>query len=204
MKTNIPRIFFMNIFLASALIWGVMTAPSPAPAAQSAPNNAAAGHTGQKAEKPKRIGLIVGGPYTEYQLIFRGMIEKLAELGLVANDAVNMPEDDDGIGPMWQWLAANAGGDEISFVADAFYSPNWNQQDRSRVIKALRDRLNTRADLDCVLAFGTWGGQDAAAEDLNVPVLVDLDGVPESFPRHMRQFVCIISLAVGSRRITCE
>lgn len=158
----------LHLFLAVSLIWGGMAAPSSA--AQSAPNRAA-GQTSRNVEKPKRLGMIVGGPTSEYQLIFTGMIERLAELGLIADDAVVAPEGQ-GLKPMWKWLSANAGGDKLSFVADAFYSPDWDEQDRPRVKDALLRRLKTKNDLDCILAFGTWGGQDIAKEDLDVPVLV--------------------------------
>jgi ABC-type uncharacterized transport system substrate-binding protein len=73
---------------------------------------------------------------------------------------------------MWQWLAENAGGDTLRFVPDAFYSPEWNPDLRAGVKENLLERLRENGDIDCILAFGTWAGQDIAPEPLHIPVLV--------------------------------
>jgi ABC-type uncharacterized transport system substrate-binding protein len=132
-----------------------------APAAQAA-----------AAPKPWRIALIVGGPLSTFQTTLQGFAERLAELGIIADGTVPRPEGDESLAPMWQWLAENAGGDSLRFVADAFYSPEWTPDRRAEVKKNLLERIHDKGDIDCVLAFGTWGGQDIGLESLQIPVLV--------------------------------
>jgi len=124
------------------------------------------------APKPWRIALIVGGPYSTYQTVLQGLAERLAELGIIADGAVPLPENHESLAPMWKWLTENAGGDTLRFVADALYSPEWNTDRRQEVKKNLLERLRDKGDIDCVLAFGTWGGQDIGRESLQTPVLV--------------------------------
>jgi len=126
--------------------------------------------SGQGAAKPWRVALIVGGPYSTYQTVLQGLAEGLAERGLIANGGVPRPEGDESLAPMWKWLAENAGGDRLRFAADAFYSPEWDPDRRGEVKKALLERLRGQGDIDCVLAFGTWGGQDI--EPSLIPALV--------------------------------
>jgi len=127
---------------------------------------------GEPRPEPWRIALIAGGPYSVYQAVLQGLAERLAELGLIADGAVPLPGNDESLAPMWQWLAENAGGDSLRFVADAFYSPEWNPDRREEVRNNLLKRLRDKGDIDCVLAFGTWAGQDIGPEVLHVPVLV--------------------------------
>ena len=122
--------------------------------------------------KPWRIALVTGGPFIEFQITLQGLAQRLAELGLIANGAIPMPEHDASQAPMLQWLAENAGGDTLHFVADALYSPEWNPDRRAEVKNNLLERLRDRGDIDCILAFGGWAGQDIAPEDVRIPVLV--------------------------------
>jgi ABC-type uncharacterized transport system substrate-binding protein len=122
--------------------------------------------------KPWRVALITGGPFAGFQAALQGLAEKLDTLELIADGAVPLPEGDGDLVPMWQWLAENAGGDYLRFVADAFYSPEWVQDRRLKVKEDFLERLRDKNDIDCVLAFGTWAGQDIALESLRIPVLV--------------------------------
>ena len=121
------------------------------------------------APQPWRIALVAGGPFFDYQIVLKGLAERLAERGIIDNGAVPRPENDESLAPMWQWLAENAGGDTLVFAADAFYSPAWNPDQRPEVKRDLLERLRERGDIDCVLALGTWAGQDI--KDLEIPVL---------------------------------
>jgi ABC-type uncharacterized transport system substrate-binding protein len=124
------------------------------------------------ASGPWRVALIADGPRYEYQAVLQGLTERLAELGLIADGDVPRPGDGESLAPMWQWLAENAGGDRLRFVADALYSPEWNADLRAEVKKNLLERLRDGGDIDCVLAFGTWSGQDVGPENPRVPILV--------------------------------
>ena len=124
------------------------------------------------APKPWRIALVTGGPFIDYQIALQGLAERLADLGIIADGAVPLPENSESLAPMWRWLAENAGGDSLRFVADALYSPEWDPDRRPEVKKHFLDRLRDKGDIDCILAFGTWVGQDIAKEDLRIPVLL--------------------------------
>jgi ABC-type uncharacterized transport system substrate-binding protein len=149
--------FFLHLCCLTLLAAGLLFTPGTPAAA---------------APEPWRIAVIVGGPYTGYQAILQGFAERLAELDLIAEGDVPLPEDDESLAPMWKWLAENAGGDRLRFVADAFYSPEWNPDLRAKVSGRLLERLRDAGDLDCVLAFGTWAGQDIGPENPPVPILV--------------------------------
>ncbi|MDR2051049.1 MAG: ABC transporter substrate-binding protein [Deltaproteobacteria bacterium] len=125
------------------------------------------------AKPPKmRLALATGGPFKDYQVIFQGMLKGLAERGLIADGDVPLDEDDADLAPLWAWAAKNAGGDRLEFVEDAFYSAGWNTEQRGRNKDRLLERIRKRADIDCILAFGTWAGQDFSSAEFTVPVLV--------------------------------
>ena len=124
------------------------------------------------ASRPWRAAVIVGGAYNEYQAVLQGLAERLAELNLIADGGVPLPRDDGSLASMWKWLAENAGGDRLRFVADAFYSPEWNPALRAEARNKLLERMRERGDIDLVLAFGTWAGQDVEPEKIRVPILV--------------------------------
>ena len=121
---------------------------------------------------PMRLALVAGGPARDYQVIFQGMIKELAARGVIARGDVSLPADDADMAPLWTWLSENAGGDRLKFPADAYYSPDWNAEERPLIRARLLERIRERKDIDCILAFGTWAGQDFSSEELPVPVLV--------------------------------
>jgi ABC-type uncharacterized transport system substrate-binding protein len=71
---------------------------------------------------------------------------------------------------MWEMLAAGA-GPHLTFVRDAFWSANWDEERRAAQRKAAIARLEA-GEFDFVLAMGTWAGQDLATDEHSVPVLV--------------------------------
>ena len=73
---------------------------------------------------------------------------------------------------MWEWLHQHAGGKHLVFLADGFYSAGWDSRQREKVRQDVLRRIREKKDVDMVLAFGTWAGQDLAAQDLPVPVIV--------------------------------
>ena len=119
-----------------------------------------------------RIAYVEGGPFSDYQRILRGVAVGLQRLGVIENGNVPMPDDSESAAPMWTWLAQHAGGDRLVFVQDAFYSSDWDADWRAETTEALLRRIRTRGDIDMVLAFGTWAGQDLARADIDVPVVV--------------------------------
>lgn len=122
-------------------------------------------------KKVWRIAYIEGGAFAEYQRIFHGVAIGLQRAGLIQNSNVPLPEDSEETASMWAWLADNAGGDRIRFVKNAHYSADWDSTKRETVKNKLIKRVQN-GEIDLVLAFGTWAGQDFAAADIDVPVVV--------------------------------
>ena len=117
-----------------------------------------------------RGAYIEGGGYTDYQRILAATAKGLAELGVIADGDVPIPEKTDDTRPIWDWLAEHAGGDRLVFLKDGYYSANWDAAQRAANRKALLDRIREKGDVDMILAFGTWSGLDMATADISVPV----------------------------------
>ena len=93
-------------------------------------------------------------------------------MGLIENGSVPLPEKSEDVSAMWEWLARNAGGTAVRFLPDGFYSADWDTGTRETNRTALLERIRERKDVDMLLAFGTWGGQDFADADIDIPVIV--------------------------------
>lgn len=123
-------------------------------------------------EGPWRIAYIEGGSYSGYWRVLQGLAQELERQGLIRNGAVPLPASNQGTRLMWDWLVDNAGGDKVVFMKDGFYSASWDEKKRYQVADALATRIRDKQDVDAVLAFGTWGGQDMSKLDTDVPVIV--------------------------------
>ena len=128
----------------------------------------------EEAASPKvwRIAYVEGGPFVDYQKVLRGVAVGLQRLGLIQNGAVPLPKNSEDVSVMWEWLARNAGGTRVRFLTDGFYSADWDAKARATNRTALLARIKNKQDVDMVLAFGTWGGQDFADADVDIPVIV--------------------------------
>lgn len=123
-------------------------------------------------DKVWRVIYVEGGPFSDYQRILRGLTLGLQERGIIDNGQVPVPQDSEEVKGMWAWLAANAGGSRLRFMPDGFYSSGWQEDKRKEVLQAVVDRIRTKGDVDMILAFGTWAGQDFARADITIPVVV--------------------------------
>jgi ABC-type uncharacterized transport system substrate-binding protein len=119
-----------------------------------------------------RIGYLEGGPYIQYQMTLRSTVLSLAKLGWIA--PLEIPEfaDPEDTAEMWKFLAAKVKSDFLEFVEDAHTSSNWDDKLREESAKKVVARLAGKADLDLVLAMGTWAGQDLANSKHRIPVEV--------------------------------
>ena len=125
-----------------------------------------------------RIAYIQGGEYVDYKLTLLATLNGLMELGWIS------PFDWDSLSnrdthSIWKWLAEEAGSDYLKFLGDAFYDAGWQSKRRKNVVGDLRERIQTKADIDLVIAMGTWAGQDVAKgiPDTNVLVMSASDPV---------------------------
>jgi ABC-type uncharacterized transport system substrate-binding protein len=120
--------------------------------------------------KKWRIGYVDSGDYSEYPRTLRAIVQGLVQLHWLS--PLDLPSHLDSA-ELWGFLVAHARSDYLEFVADAWWRPgNADPQQRPAVRRAIADRLAKRADLDLILAMGTWAGQDMAALQAPVPTIV--------------------------------
>lgn len=118
-----------------------------------------------------RIGYYEGGPYTDYQLIFIATVKELMELGWIESVEIP-PQPDEQTKALWEWLATNTKSDYIEFVADGHYSGNWDDNLTKTMVPEIIDRLNTKQDIDLMIAAGTAAGLSFANDQHQTPTIV--------------------------------
>ncbi len=120
--------------------------------------------------KKWRIGFYEGGPYIDYQKTLIATVKGLMEMGWV--ESVKIPEQKgEQTKELWNWLS-KAKSKYIEFVKDAHYSAGWNKKAREKMAAELINRLNQKADIDIIIASGTWAGQDIANDKHKTPAIV--------------------------------
>ncbi len=120
-----------------------------------------------------RVIYVEGGNFKEYCLTLAGLAHGLEQLGLIAHGRVPVAEDSEDARPLWEWLAANAGGDRLEFLADGYYSAGWDEAERARIKSAVLERIRGRGDVDLILTAGTSAGQDLATAEHRIPVMAN-------------------------------
>jgi ABC-type uncharacterized transport system substrate-binding protein len=125
-----------------------------------------------------RIGYYEGGQYADYEVILKQTIRGLIKLGWM--DPLDMsPTNNPEPGGFWKYLSQNAKSRYIEFPADAYYNAgNFEPAKRQPARDALIERLNTKKDIDLMIAMGTWAGQDLANNKHSVPVIVESTSDP--------------------------
>jgi ABC-type uncharacterized transport system substrate-binding protein len=121
--------------------------------------------------KKWRIGYLQGGPYRNYPGVLLATVQQLAELGWIERPTFPQAQDADAARNLWAWLAANARSQYIEFVADAFWSDDWNADRRKTNKELLLKKLNG-GELDLMIAMGTWAGQDLSNDSHFIPTVV--------------------------------
>lgn len=122
--------------------------------------------------KKWRIGYYHGGPYDSYQKNTVAIIEGLMELGWLKPMRLPPLENSKVVRPLWEWAAQNISSEYIEFVADGFYSYDWDNSKRVAVKQALIERLNNVGDIDLMIVMGTAAGQDIANNEHSVPTTI--------------------------------
>jgi tellurite resistance protein len=72
---------------------------------------------------------------------------------LIENGNVPIPVEGNKLAPMWNWLAANAGGDSIRFVKDGVYNFDWDTKTEKQEMQRLLERLRTRKDAELLIVM---------------------------------------------------
>lgn len=135
--------------------------------------------------KKWKLGYYEGGPYTNYPLHLRALVDGLVQLGWMEKVSIpNLKEialelgkhktkdmDPNNSTLIWKWLAKHARGKYIQFIENACWSANWDRILRVKNQKEVIARLKKR-DFDLMISMGTWAGQDLANNEHSVPTVV--------------------------------
>ena len=122
--------------------------------------------------KKWRIGYLEGGGYSNYQSILRAMTASLMNSGWIESASIPQCKDESETLTLWNFLSTKIKSDYLTFPADAYYTSSWDATLRGKTAKDIIERLQTRDDIDFMLAFGTWAGQDLANNQHSTPTMV--------------------------------
>lgn len=116
-----------------------------------------------------RVALYQGGDYEDYSKILMATIKGLMEMGWI--ETASMPEQKTtpSMEKIWSWLSTEVKGEYIDFVQDGFYDADWEEGLRNNLKKDLFTRIETKQDIDLILALGTWAAQDVSRARIKVP-----------------------------------
>lgn len=118
-----------------------------------------------------RIAYYQGGGSHNYYPYLAATIKGLIDLGWIEKQ--DLPVDKDkNPKELWSWLVNSMKSDYIEFIDDAYYSANWDSNARTALSKNIINRLNTKKDIDLIIAMGTWAGKDLANNEHSTPTMV--------------------------------
>ncbi len=120
---------------------------------------------------PLRVALVCSGPSDDFYDILTGIAHGLKSLHIINRAPSGTATVTGDTKDLWRWLSANAGGEKLIFLADAFYSEDLTENKRSAVQEAIRTRLARQCDVDVILSFGTWATLDMVALNTAVPIV---------------------------------
>ena len=124
-----------------------------------------------KAGKKWRIAYYQGGSSYNYYPYLAAIVKGLIDIGWIEKQDLPAYKEKD-IKTFWNWLANNLKSDYVEFVADAYYSADWDNNARPVIRKSIIDRLNTQKDVDLIIAMGSWAGKDLANNEHRTPTMV--------------------------------
>lgn len=118
-----------------------------------------------------RIGFYEGGEYIDYQKNLVSLVKGLMASGWIEETPI--PEQSgEQTADLWKWLAENAKSRYLMFVKDAHYSANWDKASRKKVVAEILERLNSKKDINLMIASGTWAGLDLANNNHSTSTMV--------------------------------
>lgn len=122
--------------------------------------------------KKFRIAYYEGGSYRNFPANLVAIVNALSKMGWL--DKITIPYKNGSVDAekIWDYISNNTQSEHIEFISDAFYSSNWSKKLRITNKQKILNRLNTKKDIDLILAFGTWAGQDLSAKENKTPTIV--------------------------------
>lgn len=121
--------------------------------------------------KKWRIAYLEGGPYINYTHTIRAVANGFIELGWMEEIMIPKSDDPADMKVIWDLLSSKVKSDYIQFLADAFWSADWDENLRKKNREEAIGRLQA-GDIDLMIAMGTWAGQDLANNLHSVPTMV--------------------------------
>lgn len=110
------------------------------------------------------------GQYTDYDKAFYAIIRHLIKINWIENHPPLPARTTNR--ELWKWLSAEAKSKYLQFQSDNFYSPDWDDKIKPKVIEHLTRKLQTRGTIDFLWAAGTQSGKDFVNNKHSVPVFV--------------------------------
>jgi len=112
----------------------------------------------------KIVAYYEGGELSRYTKVFKALIKSLSDHGWVEPmDLKRFKTSKE----LWAYLSTDAKSNYLEFRKDLFYSSDWDSTKRSVNIRKIQERIKTKDDIDMVLAFGTWAGQDLSHNNID-------------------------------------
>lgn len=123
--------------------------------------------------KKWRIGYYEGGPWQDYRESLKAVVEGLMARGWIEKQTLPQVSisDQPATYPLWNWLASSVNSRYIEFVADAFWTSDWQEDARKLSKEACILRLK-EGYVDLMFAMGTWAGKDIANNSHAIPTMV--------------------------------
>ncbi|OZG70716.1 ABC transporter substrate-binding protein [Hahella sp. CCB-MM4] len=118
-----------------------------------------------------RIGYYEGGEYINYQQVLTATVRSLMSLGWIESKIIP-PQEGEQTADLWKWFSESLDSDYIEFVKDAHYSAHWDDKLSEKMKNTIIDRLNSKQDIDLMIAMGTRAGLDLANDRHHTPTLV--------------------------------
>jgi ABC-type uncharacterized transport system substrate-binding protein len=164
MNLNIKTISVSIMFAFSILAYGLGSAYGVEPAGFSTEPKTNDG-------KKWRLAYYQGGNYVDYQTILVAVVQGLMDTGwIVRSKFPDLPDPDD-TKTLWSWMSSDLKSEYIQFIGDAYFDSNWDTELRKETRAGAIERFNN-GNIDFVLAFGTWAGQDLATNEHSTPIEV--------------------------------
>lgn len=180
MKTNRVNASLIPLaltqFLFIIILFFIYSTPSPCADKQGADKQGADKQvfdTTPKLNNTKkwRIAYYEGGDFIDYQQVLTQTTNGLMKLDWIEDSNIP-PQKGEQTKELWNWLSHSAKSKYIEFVDNAYYSANWDEDTRKKLVSDLLKRLNEKKDIDLVIAMGTWAGKDLATNKHSVSTMV--------------------------------